>query len=179
LLAQLHSKYPTFDDFDVLGSYDYVVPAYSLEVETSERLWELYRDVKLYISILSGDGVGDPERLKDHCKTIQNTRLLYELTEAEKVYRDLRVNDVDFDDNLQIETPRYTYYYLSHPAEKRFGIHLKRLDAFGIVGSFYDKQSYRSYYISDQTFTEEHSLYDTFSCNYTNQREELTTIKRL
>ena len=186
---QLTSKYPMFEDFDVVDCWDYVIVGEALGGTTNEELWRIYRDIKIFAATLHAiheiylDSPITIERglCNEYVGKIDRSRLLSELTTAEEVFNTLRYNGVDFDEDGKIESTQFIFYALEHVAEIRIGVHIKKTKQYGIIGKFYggDDADYKSYYLSDASFEEAGPYVDNFFQDYMSTRKELNSIQRL
>lgn len=177
-LEHLSLKYEMYQDFSPFDVRNYVFVGEGAETCSNEELWERFKDAKLYSTLLCGDGIGSLDILNDYLKSVEETKLLYFLYEAETEYMALRANGVRFTDG-EIDTPRHTFTRLNPTLETRLGVFIKTEMKYGIIAKFYDSTSYASYYKSDKLFETEESLLDTKRINYLRQNTELRSIRKI
>ena len=97
---------------------------------------------------------------------------------AEETYKNLRRHEISFDEQLCIDSQKYTFYLLNHFAETRVGVYLKTLELYGIIGFFSADEAFTTYYKSNRTFEQDETVLGYLDKDYLRSGKELTSIRR-
>ncbi|OYW53048.1 MAG: hypothetical protein B7Y80_19010 [Hyphomicrobium sp. 32-62-53] len=170
-LYELCRKYPNYDDFDAIGTREYVLYPDRVSSFDDTELEDCYRDMVTFVAL---SVIADPTwneaasrgcvhklseeelaHLTKYVRKIEDTKLRLRIEQAVDAYYAWR------DDQTGIlNNDFYSVHPLHHFAETRYGIHLKRTNEFAIYAFFMfdDGRTSHSYYRSDPTFEKEEDL---------------------
>lgn len=167
LLDELCEFYPTFEDFDCIGTREHVLYADAVSPIPEEILINSFRNNALFV-IISGHLRAEWKQalqtlmhefndysfdlLNKYVQKIEDTKLKLRIEQAMQAYHTQRDGESD-----SFENDIYSVRKIPSLLDNRFGVHLKRNDQFAIH-SFYvrdDGHISRSYYRSDASFAEE------------------------
>lgn len=170
-LAELCRKYPNYDNFDTIGTREYVLYADGVSWIDDTELEQRYRDVVTFVAL---SVIADPTwneaasrgfvhnlsneelaHLTEYVQRIEDTKLRLRVEQAVEFYYARRDEQTGLLDN-----DFYSIRPLRHFAENRYGIHLKRTNEFAIFAFFMfdDGRTSHRYYRSDPTFEQEEDL---------------------
>lgn len=169
-LLLLTEKYPTYDDFDIIGSRDYVLYDDALISYTSEEIEQHYTDLRIFQEVQSkttedwpmisptSDREYELENLKEYAQRVADTKFKSKLKKAISDFYTFRK-----DNEKTIETDEFSVHWIDHPADDiRYGIHIKADNEFGMYSCFVfdDGRADISYYRSDAEFKKQEGLND-------------------
>jgi len=166
LLKRIATDMPYIEDFDVVGSREYVLYSDALSTYSPEEIEEKYLDIVRWQSIQIADDPAwkfrpkptseqDLEYLPQYALRLKDTRFLRRLEDTMRLYWFSR-NGEAF---REIDNAHFSVRYVSHFAENRYGIHLKDTDEYGLFSTFDDgDRHFESYYRSSADFSDEKSL---------------------
>jgi len=167
-LMDLCKKYPNYNDFDVIGTREYVLYADGLSMMDDAELEGCYRDLVMFagLSTLIDEAWKDAAsnmfvhttsdrelaHLTEYVQRIEDTKLRLRIERAMDDNALARKND-----GGNLNSDFYTIVDLSHFAEKRYGVHLKRTNEFCIYSFFVfdDGRINHGFYRSDPNFQTE------------------------
>lgn len=162
LLAEFRSlceRYPQYSDFDFIGTREHVLYPDALalgdDVDTGEHFRNIVRFQALNALLddnwkhMRATTEDDRKHLHEYVKRVLDTRLRRKLERAIQAYYGARRDELDF------ENDDYSIIHVSHVAELRKGIHLKKSDEYGLHALF---EEHERYYGSDRTFEQQRHL---------------------
>lgn len=167
-LAKLCEKYPHYQDFDLVGTRDYVLYADTLGADL-DGIEERYRDIATFQALLiatdkhwkyfHATDASELDHLKEYVQNIKDTQLQQRLQQAIRE-RYIWEAGKEAAESAEFDWPDWSVRRVSHYAENRFGIHDKRTNQFGLYGFFIadDGRTFRSWYRSDPSFEQEEHL---------------------
>jgi len=166
LMKRIATDVPFIADFDFVGTREHVSYGDALGLGSQDQIEENYLDIVRWQSLqIAGDPAwkyvakptsdADAEHAVTYAKRLKDTRFKKRLEETMRLYWFSR-NDTE---SLNLDNDFFSVRYVSHVAERRYGIHLKDTDEFGLFSVFYgDDRNFESYYRSSPDFSEEISL---------------------
>lgn len=176
-LSELCEKYPNYNDFDVIGSREYVLYADGICTLSYDELEARYRDIVTFVELsIASDPVWKSaywrgsvfsftgehhqeviEHLSEYVERIEDTKLIFLIDQAMEAYyiqRDEKTGRLDNDffsvQPIYKSTPDYLY-----------GIHIKRTNEFAIYSNFVfdDGRTSESRFRSDVNFETQDLLF--------------------
>jgi hypothetical protein len=173
-LSELSKKYEFYNDFDIIGSKEYVL--YSDNWYNYEKLEAAYRDIATFVALsLVGNSswidakyqinfdftdqfVPDGhEHLSEYIKQIEDTKLIRKIDQAmEAFYSKL------YDQTGPLDNDTFSISRIPNLSpDNRYGIYFKLTNEFAIYSSFVydDGRTTQSHYRSDSTFEKEELLF--------------------
>lgn len=170
-LLELSKKYPHYDDFDILGSKEYVLYADAVSWNNYEQLEAHYRGIATFVALsligdlnwkdamrhrIKLDFQDGSEHLLDYVEQIKDTKLIVRIDQAMDAYFLHVGNQAPLDNKSFAVQP----IYRSTP-DFKYGIHLKGTNEFAIFSTFVfdDGRSTHSHYRSDSIFEKEDLLH--------------------
>lgn len=165
-LAELSVKYPSYDDFDVIGLREYVLYADSVW-HSYDELESAYIDIVMFESLsVEGDSAWksaadsgfirkfsllDPKHLLKYVQTIEDTKLQLRINQAMEKYYYARNPETKILDN---DFYSVAMNLNNHSPANEYLIHLKTTNEFAVHESFrYDNgKTTKSFYRSNSTF---------------------------
>jgi hypothetical protein len=177
-LSELSKEYEFYNDFDIIGSKEYVL--YSGSWHNYEELESRYRDIATFVALsliankswidaqyqidfpFTNEYVPDKlEHLLEYVERIEDTKLIMRIDQAMDAYYTMRDKETGMLDN---DFFAVKMLYRSRP-DNLYGIHIKRTNEFAIYSVFhYDGGgTSTSHYRSDSTFEEEIYLHSNGS----------------
>lgn len=167
-LATLCEKYPNYQDFDLIGTRDYVLYADTLS-DDLEDIEQRYRDIALFQALMIAStkswkyfhttDVGELEHLKKYARRVHDTKLRSRLEQAVSEHYIWEAGK-DASPDAEFQSQDFSVCHVPHFAENRLGIEDKRTHEFGLHGLFVadDGRIYKSYYRTDPAFEREQHL---------------------
>jgi len=165
------SKYPFFNDFDLIATKTHILHADAYSSYSDSDLWELYESLRLYDALSSeldeywvGSTIyqGENKDIKQYCKRVSDTILLHHLHKAKYEWDIIKFyssEDENSSEEWQYETKNYKFKELpwQNPFEcKRIGIYIKSINRYGLLSSSCPEDViYTHFYASDKKFKEE------------------------
>ena len=170
-LSGITSKYPFFNDFDLIAAKSHILYADAYSYFEYSELWELYENLRLYDALsseLDEHWVGstiykdESKDIKSYCKKVSDTILLHHLHKAKNeldIIKFYSSEDENSSEEWQYETKNYKFKELpwQNPFEcKRIGIYIKSINRYGLLSSSCPEDViYTDFYASDKKFKEE------------------------
>ena len=172
LLSELSKKYEFYNDFDIIGSKEYVM--YSDNWHNYEELESRYRDIATFVALslilnkswidaqyqidfdFNKEFVPDEHNhLLEYVERIEDTKLIMRIEQAMDAYRTMNESGLLDNDFLAVQPMR------SPTPDNRYSIHIKRTNEFAIYSVFYYDEggSREEYYRSDSSFEKETYLH--------------------
>ena len=169
-LAELCKKYPSYNDFDIISSREYVLYADGASWINYEELEERYRDIVTFcaLSLIGDSGWKDASRrgfisldfthkfkpamiehLSKYVQSIEDTSLILKMDQGMETFY------INFLRTNQFENDSYSVHRIDNLSpDNRYGFHFKLTNDFAIYSSFLydDGRISSSYYRSDSTF---------------------------
>lgn len=174
-LAGMCEKYPNYQDFDLIGTREYVLYGDTL-TGAFEEVEQRYRDIAMFQALMiarikswkyfRATDAQELEHLKRYAKHVHDTKLQRRLEQAVREHYIWEAGkDAGPDDHY--ESQDFSVCRVWHFAENRFGIEDKKMHQFGLYGFFVadDGRIFKSYFRSDATFEREQHLDALFSVN--------------
>jgi len=170
--AELCEKYPNYTDFDAFGTREYVLYPDALSMDDDE-LEEHYRDLVVFtaLCVIGDDDWKDGAKsgfirttdakelahLATYAQRIMDTKLTLRLQQA---MEDRRSYAKTAGGEGGLDNADYSFARLPDHDEMRYGIHLKRVNEYGICSFFVfeDSKITYSYFRSDPSFEEAEPL---------------------
>ena len=156
------SSYPSFAEFDCIGTFPHVIYADAFDDIDDEDLWEKYEGLRLYDALCSdmdkvwryqSSGISERELTHLHkyrCK-IEDTILLEHLYKAREQFYHLIVNVAQSEGEWTYETKDYKFKRVADVVESRWGVYVKAINRYGIWSSFDERTSFEA---ADDKFNE-------------------------
>ena len=175
-LSELSKEYEFFNDFDIIGSKEYVL--YSDNWHNYEELEARYRDIATFVALslvgnsswidakyqinfdFTDEYVQDKlEHLLEYVERIEDTKLIVRIDQAMDAYRTMNESGLLENDFLTVRPVH------SPTPDIRYSIHIKRTNEFAIYSVFYYDEGgkHQGYYRSDSTFEKEIYLHSNGS----------------
>jgi hypothetical protein len=167
-LAALCEKYPNYEDFDPIGTRDYVLYDDTLSGELDE-IEQRYRDIAMFQAVMIAStkswkcfhatNAKELEHLNGYVKRVHDTKLRLRLEQAVREHYIWEAGkEANPDDPYQSQD--FSVCRVGHYAENRYGIEDKKTREFGLYGVFVadDGRLFNSYYRSDPAFEREEHL---------------------
>jgi hypothetical protein len=176
-LSELSKKYEFYNDFDIIGSKEYVL--YSDNWHNYEELESRYRDIATFVALsltankswMNAQYQIDFEFIKEfepdehnhlleYVEQIEDTKLIIRIEQAMDAYYTMFRESGFLDNDFLTVRP-----ISSLTPDNRYSIHIKRTNEFAIYSVFhYDEGGTRKeYYRSDSTFEKEIYLHSNGS----------------
>ncbi len=168
-LATLCKKYERYEDFDLVGTRDYVLYPDTLWRYQQEEIERRYRDiVNFQASMIATNrhwkwfkATSDEEfqHLNKYVRSVKDTQARQRFEQAIREHYIWRAgNEAPLE--AYFEWPDFSVERVPHYAENRYGIHDKKTNQYGLYGFFVadDGKIYHSYYRSDPAFESEKLL---------------------
>jgi hypothetical protein len=175
-LAELCKKYPSYDDFDIIASKEYVLYPDAVSWNSYEKLEAHYRDIATFVALsLIGDTSWNNERwrikldfthkfvpdgnehLSEYIEQIEDTKLIMRIDQAMDAYYTMRDKETGMlnNDFFEVKT-----LHRSSP-DHCYSLHIKRTKEFAIFSTFIHDDGHTTdvYYRSDSTFEKEQMLH--------------------
>jgi hypothetical protein len=172
---KLCRKYENYNDFDLIQTCDYVLYSDVFSDRDVEQIEEYYKDIYLlqaynitcdkdawrFFTLTSDEEL---KHLKRYVQRIKDTKLRLAIERAVEERRIWELGQGSFDlerfESEDFESNEFIVRRLSHYAENRFGVRVKKTNEYGIYGSFVNDngKTYQSYYRSDSSFDKEEYL---------------------
>lgn len=179
-LSGLCEKYPNYNDFDVIGSREYVLYSDGACTLSYDEIEARYRDIVTFVELSI---VSDPvwksaywrgsvlsftdehhkeiiEHLTEYVESIKDTRLIFKIDQAMGAYYSktgLQTGGLD--------NELYTVNLIDGLSpDNRYGIYLKNSNEFAIYSTFMydDGRTTHSYYRSDSKFQNQKLLFANY-----------------
>ncbi len=175
-LSELSKKYEFYNDFDIIGSKEYVL--YSDNWHNYEELEARYRDIATFVALslvansswidaryqidfdFTKEFIPDENNhLLEYVERIEDTKLIMRIEQAMDAYRTMNESGLLENELLAVRPLR------SPTPDNRYGIHIKRTGEFAIYSVFHFDEggSREEYYRSDSTFENEIYLHSNGS----------------
>jgi hypothetical protein len=175
-LGELCVKYPSYNDFDIISSRDYVLYVDSASLFTYEELEARYRDIVTFweLSLVGTAGWKEGslrgfistdfshkfnsavlEHLSGYVERIEDTKLIAKIDQAiDTFYSHFDRNGFE---NENFAVRRFSGF----SPDNRYVVHIKKTDEFAIYSSFIfdDGRESKSYYRSDSNYQNEKLLF--------------------
>ena len=160
MLTRIAADIPSIANFDLIGTREYILYADALGPwdYVEERYLDIVRWQSLqkagepawrFVSNPTSDD--DLQYLDGYTKRLKDTRFRKRLEETMRLYWFARRGD-----SLEVDNDFFSVRYVHNFAEKRYGIHLKDTNEFGLFSTFDDGDfHHESYYCSNADFSEE------------------------
>ena len=186
VLQEIVKEHPSYKDFNLNCSKLYVLAADGFDWESDEGLRKHYRDIRIYISLISelnptwkkspGIFPDELEEVRKYCNRVTDTKLLAHLHRAKEHYDIFRFSkEWEESDTGEFETAQYLIKPTDSIAGIAYGAYVKEMDMYGKWDTFYDEKTYVTYYKSDASFKLE-KPFDRLTCRYS-LVSELFSIK--
>lgn len=177
-LLELSEKYPSYGDFDIIQSNEYVL--YSDNWHKYEELEERYRDIATFVALsLVGDTSWQDARfqinfnftddfapdklghLLEYVDRIEDTKLIMRIDQALNAYYIMRDKESGMLDN---DFFAVKMLYRSSP-DFCYSVHIKRTKEFAIFSTFVHDDGHTTdvYYRSDSKFEKEQMMHSNWS----------------
>jgi hypothetical protein len=178
-LAELCEKYPSYNDFDIIASKEYVLYPDAVSWNSYEQLEAHYRDIATFVALsLIGDASWNNEswrikldfthkfvpdgneHLSEYIEQIEDTKLIMRIGQAMDAYYTMRDKETEILDN---DFFTVKMLYRSSP-DICYGLHIKRTNEFAIFSRFIhdDGDITDTHYRSDSAFEKEQLLHPNF-----------------
>ena len=175
-LKEVCKTYPNYNDFDQIGTREYVLYADGTSMLDNAEIIARYSDIVRFeaLSLLSDSAwkeassfvhttsAKELDYLATYAQRVLDTQLRIKL---ERIVREYYLWRGDMRDRRdKMESDEYTVQYVEHFAENRYGIHIKSTSDYALYTFFVHDDpnvniSYH-YYRSDPTFQSQQSLRD-------------------
>lgn len=168
-LLLLTEKYQQYEDFDLIGTRDYVLYADALSGHPLDEIEGRYSDILMFQALQSelekdwpsfaNTSEKEVEHLKEYVRNVIDTQFKQKLKNAISEFYSLRQKQPDLH---SLDTTEFFIKYVHDFAENRYGIHLKSSNEFGLYSFFVfdDGKIHESYYRSDENFQKTEILRD-------------------
>lgn len=168
-LTIITKKYPLYQDFDLMGTRDYVLYADALSMYSLEDIEEHYLNLVKFHALervldegwkfrSPATSDSEVEHLEKYVQKIKDTKFRQRLMAVvDEFYAVTRIPSRK-EGQIAYETDALAVYRVPRIAETRYGFHFKDTNEFGLYGSFYDDtrdRNYRNFYRSDRKFEAE------------------------
>lgn len=176
-LEELCVKYPSYNDFDIISSREYVLYVDSASSLNYDELEARYRDIVTFweLSLVGTAGWKEAslrgfistdfshefntavmEHLSDYVRRIEDTKLIAKIDQAIDAFYS------QYFENNGVENDTYSVSRIPDLSpDNTYGIHVKNTDQFAIYSSFVydDGKTTKSYYRSDSKFEKKELLF--------------------
>ncbi len=167
-LARLTEKYAFYNDFDLLGTRDYVLYADAMSTNLFDEVESRYIDIIRFQGLnvalhqdwanaypkVNTTSKDELAHLKEYVQQFKDMRFEYKIKDAVGKYHSYQA---DIPKKPEYETDMFSVRRVPHFAEIRYGIQFKDTDEFGLYTVFYSdrEEPYVSVYRSDPSFEKE------------------------
>jgi hypothetical protein len=145
-LLELCKTYPQYQDFDLLGTREYVLYADVLsDWDIATNIEQRYRDITTFQALMiaidpewqhfHATSAREAQHLADYIQRVKDTKLRWRLERAVRE-RDIWQAAKDAAPDAPFSWADVAVHNVPHIAEVRLGIHLKRSNEFGLYGFF-------------------------------------------
>lgn len=169
-LSELYEKYPNYNDFDVIGSREYVLYPDGVCTLSYDELEARYRDIVMFVELsITSDPIWKSaywrglvfsftdenhqevtKHLSKYVESIEDTKLIFKIDQAMGDYYSRRDPQTGTLDN-----ELYSVNPIDNLSpDNRYGIHIKNSNEFAIYSKFFydDERTTCSHYRSDSNF---------------------------
>jgi len=158
---EISSKYPQYNDFDVLGVRTYVLYPDARSMLSDDDLAAHYSEITRFVALQAATNENwkffrptsndELEHLEKYLKRITDTKFKLRLQRAIQDFYVWRSGGQQTD---AFEYRTHSVHQVPHVAENRYGIHLKDTNEYGLYGFFVydDGKVSHHYYRSDPSF---------------------------
>ena len=167
-LAALCKKYPNYQDFDLIGTRDYVLYGDTLAGDLDE-IEQRYRDIAMFQAVMIAStkswkwfratDAKELEHLNGYVKRVHDTKFRLRLEQAVREHY-IWEGGKEADPDAPYQSQDFSVCRVDHYAENRYGVEDKKTRQFGLYGFFIadDGRIFNSYYRSDAAFEREEHL---------------------
>ncbi len=178
--AKLAEQYPSYTDFDLIGTRQYVLYADTLGDHSYDEVERHYTDIVRFEALQAvldenwptTDAISEKEleHLERYVQQLKDTLFKGRLEAAIREFRAYqRAKSAGLPEHIY-ETETFTVHHVKHFAEIRYGVHFKDTDEFGLYGFFVTDSGetdsgkiITGFYRSNADFTAEIFLDDALS----------------